>query len=187
MSKRVKRKRDARLSVMPNPNYQKQAKKSEMLDNVDTIEEVAHTSGNKGFAQRCKEQGIMLRVCAYIRKFRVENPDTSASDLYKELHRCFPQVFVKDPEEMYGSNFMKVIQAEPDWNSAFFSQHTDLKSLAEYRVFKILEDEKSSEVTVMKAYDKVMRYETLAKQLEMESAGNTGGTRTVNLNIGLGE
>lgn len=172
MSRKKKIKtRDARLSVMPNPNNRGQAIKSEMSDSKTEIHEVSHTAGRKGYAEKCKGMGLFFQVCACIRTFRINNPDTSAKDLYKELHIKYPMIFEAEPEDIYGSNFLKVIQAEPAFCKAYYSNGVNLVELAEYRLQLILDDENTETKDVISAYDKVKKYSLAERQLS--AAANT--------------
>lgn len=161
--------RDARLSVIANPNNRGQAKKSAMSDSKTELHDVCHTVGRKGYAEKCKGAGLFFQVCACIRKFRILNPDSSALDLYKELHVKYPTIFDIEPDKMYGSNFLKMIQAEPGFCKAYYSNGVDLVSLAEYRIQLILDDENTDDKNIISAYDKLKKYELAEKQLNADT------------------
>ena len=173
MSKKSKsNKRNARLTVAPSPANQKQCIKSEMSDDKEKLLQVASMPGRKGYAEKCKTSGIFIRVCAHIRKFRTENPDSSFMDLYKELHSAYPFVFDKDPKDMYGNNFQKVIEAEPKWCNAYYCNKTQLIELARQRVYEVLEKDEIEDAIAIRAFDTVMKYEIAESNAEVDDDSN---------------
>ena len=157
--KTTRKKRNARLTVVPSPANQKQCMKSALIDNNDTQTDVSSLPGRKGYAEKCKQAGIFVRVSAHIRDFRTKNPDTSFMDLYKELHSAYSFIFDKDPNDMYGNNFQKVIEAEPAWCNAYYTNRVQLVELARQRVCEVLEKDSIDDATAIRAYDTVMKYE----------------------------
>lgn len=173
MSKKSKsNKRNARLTVAPSPANQKQCIKSEMSDDKEKLLQVASMPGRKGYAEKCKTSGIFVRVCAHIRKFRTDNPDSSFMDLYKELHSAYPFVFEKDPKDMYGNNFQKVIEAEPKWCNAYYCNKTQLIELARQRVYEVLEKDEIEDAIAIRAFDTVMKYEIAESNDEVVDDNN---------------
>lgn len=163
-------KRDARLSVVPTSNQRVQKKKSQYSDDKEKMHEVASMAGRKGYAEQCKTNGIFIQTCALIRKYRTDNPNSSALDVYTMLHEHYNGfIFDKDPKAMYGSNFMKIIQAEPAWCQAFYCNKDTLKEIARQRVFEVITKEAIDDTVALKAYDVIMKYENDDKEVDASS------------------
>lgn len=174
-------KRDARYSVVPTQGQRKQKKKSLYSDDKTKMHEVAHMKGRKGYAEQCKTAGIFYQVCALIRKYRTDNPDTSALDVYTMLHEHYNGfIFDKDPKQIWGSNFMKTIQEEPAWCQAFYCNKDTLKEIARQRVYEVITKEDIDDAVALKAYDVIMKYEQDDKE-------GVGEAVDMNVTLNFGE
>ena len=162
--------RDARLSVVPTSSQRVQKKKSQFADDKEKMHEVASMVGRKGYVEQCKAAGIFIQVCALVRKYRTENQDSSAMDVYKMLHEHYKGfIFDKDPKDMYGSNFMKTIQQEPALCNAFYCNKDELKEIARQRVYEVITKEIIDDSVALKAYDVIMKYEQDDKETEADN------------------
>lgn len=150
--------RDARLATVANPT-KSQNKKSKMLDSRTKSPQVAHTAGRLGYAQKCKELNIFLKVTVCIKQFRQENPNSTFLDTWQILHSNFPFVFSQDRSSMYSGNVQKMIENEPAWCEAYYAGKEDLIAMAEYRISKILEKDDVKDETIIKAYDTLKKYQ----------------------------
>lgn len=166
MSRRNKKKgRDARLAVQPNQlNKSVVLKKADMLDDKEDMFNVPHTAGRKSYVQKAKEQGLYFLIKAQIRKYRVKHKDSSCADLYKYIQPLFPTVF--DDEDMNAGNFKKKIEQDVGWCNAFYCCQVELLDLARDRMYDVLTKDSIDDETIIKAYDKVMKYSIAEKQLE---------------------
>lgn len=166
MSKRNRRKRsrDGRLAVQPNQlNQSVVLKKADMLDDKETMFDVAHMAGRKSYVQKAKEQGLYYLIKAQIRKYRIENRDSSYADLYKYIQPLFPTVF--DDEDMNAGNFKKKIEQDVGWSNAFYCCQAELIDLANDRMYELLSKDNIEDNVILSAYDKVMKYKYADKQL----------------------
>ena len=148
--------RDARLATIKGHKNIKQTQKSKALDkgNFDSS-----TSGKRGYAEKCKLQGVFLRVTISIKEYRMAHPNSTFSDVWEYLHELYPYIFVKTREQVYGSNVQKMIEAEPQWCEAYYCGKEDLIKMAEYRISKILENPNLKDTDLIKLYDTLKKYE----------------------------
>ena len=165
MSRRYKKKnRDGRLAVQPNTlNKSVVLKKADMLDDKETMFDVPHTAGRKSYVQKAKEQGLYFLIKAQIRKFRIENKDSSAADLYAYIQPLFPTVF--DDKDMNAGNFKKKIEQDAGWCNAFYCCQSELIDLANDRMYELLSKDDVADKDIINAYDKVKKYALAEKQL----------------------
>ena len=165
MSRRYKKKnRDGRLAVQPNTlNKSVVLKKADMLDDKETMFDVPHTAGRKSYVQKAKEQGLYFLIKAQIRKFRIENKDSSAADLYAYIQPLFPTVF--DDEDMNAGNFKKKIEQDEGWCNAYYCCQSELIDLANDRMYELLSKDDVADKDIINAYDKVKKYALAEKQL----------------------
>lgn len=165
MSRRYKKKnRDGRLAVQPNTlNKSVVLKKADMLDDKETMFDVPHTAGRKSYVQKAKEQGLYFLIKAQIRKFRIENKDSSAADLYAYIQPMFPTVF--DDEDMNAGNFKKKIEQDEGWCNAYYCCQSELIDLANDRMYELLSKDDVADKDIINAYDKIKKYELAEKQL----------------------
>lgn len=169
MARKYKKKnRDGRLAVHPNTlNQSVVLKKADLLDDKEQMFDVPHMAGRKSYVQKAKEQGLYFLIKAQIRKYRIENKDSSYADLYKYIQPIFPTVF--DDEDMNAGNFKKKIEQDVGWTNAFYCCQTELIDLANDRMYDILSSEKTDDKTIVAAYDKVMKYALAEKQLNSDN------------------
>ena len=165
MSRRYKKKnRDGRLAVQPNTlNKSVVLKKADMLDDKETMFNVPHTAGRKSYVQKAKEQGLYFLIKAQIRKFRIENKDSSAADLYAYIQPLFPTVF--DDKDMNAGNFKKKIEQDAGWCNAYYCCQSELIDLANDRMYELLSKDDVADKDIINAYDKVKKYALAEKQL----------------------
>ena len=165
MSRRYKKKnRDGRLAVQPNTlNKSVVLKKADMLDDKETMFDVPHTAGRKSYVQKAKEQGLYFLIKAQIRKFRIENKDSSAADLYAYIQPLFPTVF--DDKDMNAGNFKKKIEQDAGWCNAYYCCQSELIDLANDRMYELLSKDDVADKDIINAYDKVKKYALAEKQL----------------------
>ena len=165
MSRRYKKKnRDGRLAVQPNTlNQSVVLKKADMLDDKETMFDVPHTAGRKSYVQKAKEQGLYFLIKAQIRKFRIENKDSSAADLYAYIQPLFPTVF--DDKDMNAGNFKKKIEQDAGWCNAFYCCQSELIDLANDRMYELLSKDDVADKDIINAYDKIKKYALAEKQL----------------------
>lgn len=165
MSRKYKKKnRDGRLAVQPNTlNQSVVLKKADMLDDKETMFDVPHTAGRKSYVQKAKEQGLYYLIKAQIRKFRIENKDSSAADLYAYIQPLFTTVF--DDEDMNAGNFKKKIEQDAGWCNAFYCCQSELIDLANDRMYELLSKDSLEDKDIINAYDKVMKYALADKEL----------------------
>ena len=172
MSRKYKKKnRDGRLAVQPNTlNQSVVLKKADMLDDKETMFDVPHTAGRKSYVQKAKEQGLYFLIKAQIRKFRIENKDSSAADLYAYIQPLFPTVF--DDKDMNAGNFKKKIEQDAGWCNAFYCCQSELIDLANDRMYELLSKDNLDDDKVISAYGKVMQYskdESEKDKIELET------------------
>ena len=165
MSRRYKKKnRDGRLAVQPNTlNKSVVLKKADMLDDKEKMFDVPHTAGRKSYVQKAKEQGLYFLIKAQIRKFRIENKDSSAADLYAYIQPLFPTVF--DDKDMNAGNFKKKIEQDAGWCNAFYCCQSELIDLANDRMYELLSKDDVADKDIINAYDKIKKYALAEKQL----------------------
>lgn len=164
------KRRDGRLSVVPTQNQRVPKKKSEYCDDKNKMHEVAGMPGRKGYVEQLKTNGLYIQVCSIVRRYRTENPDSSAMDVYKMLYEHFNGfIFDKDPKDMYGSNFMKTIQQDKGLCNAFYCRKDELKEIARQRVYDVITKEDIDDAVALKAYDVIMKYEQDDKEVDTSS------------------
>lgn len=169
MARKYKKKnRDGRLAVHPNTlNQSVVLKKADLLDDKEQMFDVPHMAGRKSYVQKAKEQGLYFLIKAQIRKYRIENKDSSYADLYKYIQPIFPTVF--DDEDMNAGNFKKKIEQDVGWTNAFYCCQSELIDLANERMYEVLLKEGLDDKDIINAYDKVKKYALAEKQLNSDN------------------
>lgn len=161
--------RDAKLAIAPNPNYQKQAVKSAMSDSND-IGVVCHTPGRKGFMEKLKTRGLFYRCVADVKRYKQSNQDASFLQLYIYLQEKYPDIFdTPVNKKTTGSNFKKVIDAEPLMSSAWYGDYNSLIDLAEIRLYEVLTKDDIEPSISIRAYDTLKKYEEVKIDEEDDS------------------
>lgn len=134
--------RDGRLATVP----EKKLNRSKLTN-------------DKGYAAKCQKQGIFLRVTISIKEFRQKYPNSTYIDTWKMLHEEYPFVFDTPPDKVYPGNVSKIINSNPEWQEAYFCGKEDLIKMAEYKLSKLLESDKTSSSDIIKIYDTLKKYE----------------------------
>lgn len=159
--------RDMRLAVSAPSVPPVIAKKAILADNKDY--KTSEQKGKKSMIEQLKCKGLWIRVLAMTRSFRKDNPDSSYRDLYMYLRKSFPDVF--DNENVYGSNFRKIVESDKNWSDCYWSYKGDIEERIDLQVSLMLNREDLSESTIVKLYE--MQLKKQAEQKETKDNSNT--------------
>lgn len=159
MSNKPRRKSIENVPVAPY-KFREQCKKSKMMDNEEEVAAVASTVGREGFSERAKRLGLFVPITYEIRQW-CSNPDNytkTIREFYAHLHKMYSPVFTTEPTKIYPSNFIRVIQREPEWCAAYYCRAVDVQKLAEDKMITMLLRGNMSDANVIKAYDVLNRH-----------------------------
>lgn len=174
--------RDGRLATHPPINPPDIAKKAVLADDKDYVN--TEQKGRKSLIEMLKVNGVYIRVLAKTRTFRIENPDSSYKDLYLYLQKIYPYIFTND--NVYGSNFKKIVDSDEKWSSAFFSCQGDIDEMIDLQTSMLVQRDDLKEETIVKLYDIQLKKKQYEQENLLNSIDNDGNIN-VNINITGGE
>lgn len=171
--------RSNRLAVTPCKSARKADVRASIMDDKNIDNSILkNVPGRHSYAEKAREQGLYIATCAAIRKFRVENRDSTYKEVGEYLVKMFPTIF---KPFKYASNVSKTINSDIGWTRAYFSSGLNLVELAEQRMYEVLEKEDIDDSIKINAYDKINKYEQYKKELELNN--NDDADLEINVNI----
>lgn len=159
--------RDMRLAISAPINPPKPAMKAVLADDKDYV--TSDLKGRKSLIEKLKTSGLWFRVLSITRNYRKENPDSSYKDLYIHLREHFPAVF--DNENVYGSNFKKIVDSDKDWSDCYWSYKGDIEDRIDLQMNLMLNRDNLAESTIVKLYEIQMKKQ--AEQVVVDDNSNT--------------
>lgn len=125
-NKRVKR--NLNLAVAP-PKCISEGKKGALLNAGEaSVNDLNIRRSSRSYVQKAHEHGVYEEIAIDIQMFREANPDSTYEQVYAMLHEKHAEVFEK--ETYYSGNISKVLNSDPMWSNAYWTNRDRLISRA---------------------------------------------------------